>query len=322
MNIGYLTFKNNLFLAPMAGITHPVFRWMVNEVGGAAGFTEMVSAEGLVRDRERVLKELEPFPGEKPRCIQIFGGDSDVLAIAARLAVERGAGLIDINMGCPVRKVLKAGAGATLLKDRGRLSLLLKKVRDAVNCPVTIKVRSGWTHDEVLAPKIARVAEDAGIDAIIVHPRTVAQGFKGRADWKVIREVKRAVRIPVIGNGDVRSPGDARRMVDETGCDGVMVGRGALGNPWIFLDIEEGMQGREARPPGPSEKQAVILRHLERNVDLFGAREGVKDFARHLAWYTKGMRNCAGLRKRAVSMCTAEEVQEAIQRFFGQSPAA
>jgi tRNA-dihydrouridine synthase B len=317
MKIGYATVESRAFLAPMAGITHRVFRWIVSEVGAVPGFTEMVSAEGLVRDKEGVLKALEPFPGEKPLAVQLFGGDPDILAAAARIAVERGADLVDINMGCPVRKVLKAGAGAALLRDKGKLSGLLKKVRSAVTCPLTVKIRSGWTRDEIIAPAIARLVEDSGIDAIIVHPRTVVQGFTGRADWAVIGEVKRVVRIPVIGNGDIRSAGDARRMVEETGCDGVMVGRGALGNPWIFRGIACNPPGREVRPPDLSERQAVILRHLERNVNFLGEKKGIKDFGRHLAWYTKGMRDCAGLRKQIIGVDNMDGVREAIDRFFG-----
>jgi len=317
MNIGNLTFENNAFLAPMAGITHPVFRWMVREVGGAVGFTEMVSAEGLVRDFERTRKYLEPFPGEKPFAVQLFGADPGAMAAAAAIAVEGGADLIDINMGCPVKKVVKAGAGAALMRDPGKGAVLLKKVRDALRGPLTVKIRSGWKAGEILAPDMARIARDSGVDAIIVHSRTASQGFSGKADWTVIQRVKKAVGIPVIGNGDIRTAEDALKMMDETGCDGVMVGRGALGNPWIFSAIQGALRGGPAMSaPTPEEKEAVLCSHLERNVRFFGEREGMKDFYRHLSWYTKGMRGNSKLRKQVLGRENHEEVRETIRRFF------
>ncbi len=317
MNIGNLTFENKAFLAPMAGITHPVFRWMVREVGGAVGFTEMVSAEGIVRDFERAQKYLEPFPGEKPFAVQLFGADPGAVAAAAVISVEQGADLIDINMGCPVRKVVKAGAGAALMRDPGKLAALLRKVRAALHCPLTVKIRSGWTAGEILAPDMARIARDSGVDAIIVHPRTVAQGFSGKADWPVIERVKKAVEIPVIGNGDIRTAEDALRMMDETGCEGIMVGRGVLGNPWIFSAIRGAIGGGSAMiVPTPAEREAVVCSHLDRNIRFFGERDGIKDFYRHLSWYTKGMRGCAALRKQVLGEENHEEVRDAIHRFF------
>ncbi len=321
MKIGNLKLESNLFLAPMAGITHSVFRWIVHEVGGAAGFTEMVSAEGLVRDIERTRKYIEPFPGEKPHAVQLFGADPGALAAAARMAVESGADMIDINMGCPVKKVVKAGAGAALMKERRKTAALLGRVRDALSCPLTIKIRSGWSADEILAPDIARIAQDSGVDAVIVHPRAVVQGFSGQADWEVIRCVKNSVRIPVIGNGDVRTPGDALRMLRETGCAGVMVGRGALGNPWIFREIQYNLDIRSpVASPAPAEKEAVICRHLERNLRFFGERAGVKDFYRHLVWYTRGMRGCVSLRKQVLGLGSHQDVEAVIHRFFESLP--
>jgi len=317
MKIGNLTFENKAFLAPMAGITHPVFRWIVRDVGGAVGFTEMVSAEGIVRHIERAEKYLEPFPGEKPFAVQLFGADPGAVAAAAVIAVERGADLIDINMGCPVKKVVKAGAGAALMRDPGKLGVLLRKVRDALHCPLTVKIRSGWTAGEILAPQMARIARDEGVDAIIVHPRTAAEGFSGKADWPVIERVKKSVGIPVIGNGDINTPEDALRMMDETGCDGIMVGRGALGNPWIFSAIREAIGGGSAMiVPALAEREAVVCSHLDRNVRFFGERNGIKDFYRHLSWYTKGMRGCTALRKQVLGEENHEEVRDAIHRFF------
>lgn len=321
MKIGNLTLDNNLFLAPMAGITHCVFRGIVREVGGVAGFTEMVSAEGLVRNIERTRKYIEPFPGETPHVVQLFGADPGALAAAALMAVESGADMIDINMGCPVKKVLKAGAGAALMKERKKTAVLLRRVRDALSCPLSIKIRSGWSADEILAPDIARTAQDSGVDAIVVHPRTVVQGFSGQADWEVIRHVRNSVQIPVIGNGDVRTSQDALRMVRETDCTGIMVGRGALGNPWIFREIQ---YHRDESPliasPALAEKEAVICRHLDRNVRFFGEKTGVKDFYRHLVWYTRGMRDCTSLRKQVLGLESPQDVEAVIHCFFSSLP--
>jgi nifR3 family TIM-barrel protein len=318
MKIGTLIIENNMFLAPMAGITHPVFRWMVKEVSGAIGFTEMVSAEGLVRAGEKTLKYLESFPCEKPFAVQIFGADPAALADAAQIAVANGGDLVDINMGCPVRKVVKAKAGAALLRNPEKLPMLLKRVRNVLSVPLTIKIRSGWTKDKINALEIALIAQDAGVDAVILHPRTAAQGFSGKADWKLIRVVKKAVSIPVIGSGDVRTSEDAIRMLDETGCDGVMIGRGTLGNPWIFGDIRNALEGRKTVPPSLVDREKVICRHLERNVKFFGEKEGVKDFYRHLAWYTKGLRGCTLLRKQVLGLPSYETVEAAIHHFFGR----
>ncbi|HRR40052.1 MAG TPA: tRNA dihydrouridine synthase DusB [Syntrophales bacterium] len=315
MKIGNLTLEGDVFLAPMAGITHPVFRWMVRDVGGAPGATEMVSAEGLVRDAERVRKYIRPFPGEKPFTVQLFGADPEAVAEAARMAVGHGADIIDLNAGCPVRKVVKAGAGAALMKEPGRLALILRRTRDAVPVPLTLKIRSGW-HD-ITAPAVAKMAEDMGVDAVSVHARTAVQGFAGRADWTVIAGVKEAIRIPVIGNGDVRAAEDAVRMVGETGCDGVMIGRGSLGNPWLFRSVQDFLGGRACGvSPSLDERKRVICLHLERNVAFFGERDGVKDFYRHLAWYTKGMRDCASLRKQVLGLASHEAVKDAISRYF------
>jgi len=319
MNIGPVTFEDGAFHAPMAGITHTVFRWVVREIGGAAGFTEMVSAEGLVRDFERTRKYLKPFPGEKPLAVQLFGADPGAMAAAAGLAVEQGADLIDINMGCPVRKVVRAGAGAALMRDPGKLTAFLKRIRNALQTPLTVKIRSGWTAGEILAPEIAQRAQDSGVDAVIIHPRAVTQGFSGKADWAIIERVKKVVGIPVIGNGDIRSAEDALRMTIETGCDGVMVGRGALGNPWIFRDIRRALRGGPAvTVPTPGERAAVACSHLDRNILYFGERRGVRDFCRHLAWYTKGMRGGAALRKQVFGLEGHKAVRAAVDLFFLQ----
>ncbi|MDI9571488.1 MAG: tRNA dihydrouridine synthase DusB [Pseudomonadota bacterium] len=239
MNIGGLDFDFPVFLAPMAGITNLPFRLIVRRCGCPLAFTEMVSVNGLVRGAERTGRYLDSAPEDRPLGAQIFGTEAEIMATAARLAMDRGAALIDINMGCPVKKVVRAGAGAALLKDPARIGRIVKAVREAVSLPLTVKIRSGWRAAAVNATEVARIAEAEGADAVIVHPRTADQGFGGRADWSVIRAVKEALAIPVIGNGDIRRAADAGRMRAATACDGVMIGRAALGNPWIFQEIME-----------------------------------------------------------------------------------
>ena len=261
MNIGNLQLDHPLFLAPLSGITDYPFRKLAREFGCGLVFTEMVSAEGLLRKGKPFLKMGED---EHPVSAQLSGSTPEALAQAAEMAEAGGADAIDLNMGCPSRKVTDTGAGADLMRFPEKIERILREVRRSIRCPFTIKIRSGWDDHHINALEISRIAEDCGVDAITIHPRTRAQWFHGRADWKLIGEVKRAVRIPVIGNGDVTTPYLVERMLEETGCDGVMIGKGALGNPWIFdpenrWAIEKGT----AIHPSLEERKRVIERHYE-----------------------------------------------------------
>ena len=234
---------------------------------------------------------------EHPISVQLSGSNPDSLARAAEMAEEAGADAIDINMGCPSRKVTDTGAGADLMRFPAKVEAILKEVRKRIRCPLTIKIRSGWDADQVNAIEISRIAEDCGVDAVTVHPRTRAQWFHGKADWRLIGEVKRAIRIPVIGNGDVTTPTLVKKMFEETGCDGVMIGKGALGNPWIFdprnrWAIEEGM----AIFPSLEERKRVIERHYALLQSYYGDQEAVKEVRRHVVWYTKGLPKSASFR--------------------------
>ena len=317
MKIGKLSLRNNVLLAPMAGITDLVFRLLVREFGCALGFTEMISANGLVRGTEKSYRYLETTPNDKPLGVQIFGSDPDVLSEAARIVTDRGADLVDINMGCPVKKVLKTGAGGALMKEPAKVAVILQRLREATPLPLTVKIRSGWNHDEISALNIARIAQDCGVDAVILHPRTVNQGFGGRADWSLIASVKKCLNISVVGSGDIRSPEDARRMLDETGCDGVMVGRGVLGNPWIIKNIVYYLKGKNVLlPPTLREREDIIKQHLNMSVDFLGARVGVRNFRKHMSWYTKGLKGGSRFREMVGKADEKESVLDAVHRYF------
>jgi tRNA-dihydrouridine synthase B len=318
MKLGPHFFSSPVVLAPMAGVSQMPFRRIVRELGAGFAPTELVSAEGLFRKGARTLRYLRHDPArEAPFCVQLFGGDPKRMAGAARVAKEEGAQILDVNMGCPVPKVVKGGAGSALLCDPERAAEIVAEIAAATGLPVTAKIRSGWDRASVNAVEVSQILERGGACAIAVHPRTRAQGYSGKADWSVIAAVKRAVRVPVIGNGDVGSREDAQRMQRETGCDAVMIGRAALGNPWIFREALGG--------PGPSaaERRAVVERHFEEHVALFDdAVMGVRSFRRMLLWYARGLRGAAQFRVQATTLEEPSEVKRAIAQFFGEAEPA
>lgn len=320
ISIGNLTIHNNVLMAPMAGITNLPFRTLVREFGCALAFTEMISANGLVRRTGKSCRFLNSSLKDRPLGVQIFGSDPAVLSEAAHVASEYGADLLDINMGCPVKKVVKTGAGAALMKNPGQVRLILHAVRKATSLPLTVKVRSGWNRSEMKALEIVRIAEDAGINAVIIHPRTADQGFSGEADWSVIEVIKKNLSIPVIGSGDIRGPEDAYNMLSITGCDGVMIGRGALGNPWIFRNIISFLEGQKCLlPPLPQERKRIITYHMEMEVNFLGESLGVRNFRKHLLWYTKGMRGGNLFREAVGKIHDKQAVLSELDRFFIQS---
>ena len=270
LKIGNLSLKNRLIMAPMAGITNPPFRLIAKRLGAGLVVTEMVSAVGLSRGHEKTFRYLDGSSEEKPLSVQIFGADPQIMAMAAETAVEKGADLVDINMGCPARKVVKNGSGGALLQNPALVRDMVTAVRKACTVPLTVKIRSGLSSDKANFMEIAGIIEDCGADAVTVHPRFVKQGFSGHADWRIIREVKQNLTIPVIGNGDVFKPELALQMREETGCDGIMIGRAAMGNPWIFRQILDLEKGRAVRPPDLSERRAVIATHFELLSNIIG----------------------------------------------------
>ncbi len=315
LTIGSLSLQNSFCLAPMAGITDLAFRLTVRPFGCALCLTEMVSADGLVRGMEKSLVYLRSSPLDRPLGVQIFGSEPSTLAEAAKIAAEKGADLVDINMGCPVKNVVKRGAGAALMREPVKIGRILHAVRKAASVPLTVKIRSGWDFSHLNALEVSRIAEDCGADAVFLHSRTATQGFSGRADWRVIEEVKAKTRIPVVGNGDILQASDARRMIEATGCDGVMVGRGALGNPWIFRQIIVPRAERDGAP-GLEERQGVIQEHLRLSVEISGESMGVRTFMKHLFWYTRGLAGISHFRKKAGPIRREDDLRLMIDAFF------
>jgi tRNA-dihydrouridine synthase B len=248
MYIGNVALSGPVVLAPLAGVTDHTFRFLCREMGASLVYTEMVSADGLVRKNPGTGRLIYFEESERPIGVQLFGSDVEIMACAAERLADRGFDLIDLNFGCPVKKVVKRNAGSALMRDPERLAQITEAVVRAVDLPVTVKIRSGWCEEAINAVQVARMAQEAGAKAVAVHARTQKMGFAGRADWEIIAQVKAAVSIPVIGNGDIRTPQDARRMLDDTGCDLVMIGRGALGNPWIFRRTDGFLRTGECVP--------------------------------------------------------------------------
>jgi len=318
LRIGTLLLPCNLLLAPLAGISDLVFRSMTRPLGCALAFTEMVSARGLVQGDGGSRRYIATDREDRPLGIQLFGSEPAVLMEAARIITgETEVDVIDFNMGCPVRKVLKTGAGAALLKDPLRVSPILEALRKAVSLPLTVKIRSGWTHRTRNFREIGRIAASCGVDAVTLHPRTADQGFSGISQWQDIGELKADLSIPVIGSGDIGNPGDAGRMLGDTGCDAVMIGRGALGNPWIFSNTATYLAtGVPSPAPASGEKLAVLLNHLGKSLDFYGERAGIRNFRKHLAWYTKGMPGGVAFRRRGVLLEDRNILISEIKGFF------
>ena len=314
MNIGNLQLNRPLILAPMAGISDYPFRRMALEKGCGLAFTGMVSAEGLLRKGESFLKIERD---EHPVSVQLFGSAPEVLAEAAAMVEEIGADAIDINMGCPATQVIETGAGVDLMRFPEKVKKILVRVRKEVKKALTIKIRSGWDREHMNAVEISKMAGDCGVDAIFVHPRTQVQGFRGQADWNLIREVKRAVNIPVVGNGDVTTPSLAKRMVEETGCDGVMIGRGALGNPWIFCpEHYDFSEERSVDFPSLEERQRAIEDHFLLLQSYYGAKGAVQKIRRHIAWYSRGLPFSASFRLKLSGLKKKEALLGAITSYF------
>lgn len=299
MKIGDLELANPVLLAPMAGVTDLPFRLLVKEMGCGLVFTEMVSDKGLMYRNEHTLDMLAIDDRERPVALQIFGSEPEPMAKAAQIVEQSGADILDINMGCPTHKIVKNGEGSALMRTPELAYDIIARVVDAVRIPVTVKIRKGWDENSVNAVQIAKLAEKAGAKAISVHGRTREQFYSGKADWSIIKAVKQSVRIPVNGNGDVRSPEDAKRLLEETGCDGVMIGRGAQGNPWLFRQVVHYLATGEMLPgPTLDERIDMAIRHLEMLVAFKGEHIGIREMRSHAAWYTKGLPHSAELRQK------------------------
>jgi tRNA-dihydrouridine synthase B len=305
-----------VFLAPMAGVTDMPFRVLCREQGCGLVCTEMVSAKGMYYGDLKTHQLTYLDSSELPAAVQIFGSEPDIMAEAARILNDSNAAFIDINMGCPTPKIVKNGEGSALMRNPALAGRIVRAVVNASKKPVTVKIRKGWDEDSVNAVEIARISEENGAAAVTVHGRTRQQFYGGKADWSAIREVKRSVSIPVIGNGDINGPADAKRMINETGCDAVMVGRAARGNPWIFKSIRHYLEtGRDIPEPSAQERIEMLIRHLELMIGHKGERTGIMQMRKHIAWYVKGMKNATQIRQQVFNLQSKDEIINIIKEY-------
>ncbi len=307
LTIGSLVLAHNVVLAPLAGITNLPFRLLCRREGAALAFTEMVSVNGLVREGVKTLALLKSCAEDRPLGIQLFGDSPSDLAEAARM-VEGYGDLLDINMGCPVRKVVGTGAGSALLQDPLKIAAILRAVRAATALPLTIKIRSGWHCGDDVYLEVARIAEAEGCDAVTLHPRSRSQMFSGQADWDKIREMKKTLSIPVLGSGDLFTAPDCLRMLQETGCDGIMIARGALGNPWIFRQAIELADSGSCTPVAIAERADTIVSHLALFTEDCGEAVAVREMKKHIGWYAKGFAGASDIRRAANAAYTTSDI--------------
>lgn len=316
LKIGSVTLDNNLILAPMAGVTDLPFRLLCKEQGAGLICTEMISAKAIHFKNKNTESLMEIDEREHPVSLQLFGSDPDLMADIAAQIEHRNFDILDINMGCPVPKVVNNGEGSALMKTPRLIHEIIRKVSGAIKKPVTVKIRKGFTEDCVNAVEIARIAQDAGAAAVAVHGRTREQYYSGKADWDIIRQVKEAVSIPVIGNGDVDSPEKAKQMQQETGCDGIMIGRAVRGNPWLFSRILHYQETGEILPkPELKEVKEMMLRHARLQLEYKGEYTGMREMRKHVAWYTAGMPHSAAVRRLVNEVESYEQLEELVERL-------
>ncbi|NLM12767.1 MAG: tRNA dihydrouridine synthase DusB [Epulopiscium sp.] len=319
MKIKDVEIPNSVFLAPMAGVTDLPFRLLCKEMGCGLVSTEMISAKGLLYENENTRQLLAVDEKEHPVAVQLFGSDARILAEMAKKVEESDVDIIDINMGCPAPKITKNGEGSALMKNPKQIGEIVKAVSSAVKKPVTIKIRKGFDDNTITAIEVAKIAEENGAAAIAVHGRTREQFYSGKADWDIIRQVKEAVSIPVIGNGDVLSPEAAKRLFDETHCDAIMIGRGAQGNPWIFKRVLHYLEtGEILEEPSAQEKIDMALRHARMLIDFKGEYIGIREMRKHVSWYTKGLLKAGVLRNKINETQNYEEMERLLKDYLEQ----
>ena len=310
LKIGNVELENRYILGPMAGVTDLPFRLLCRDQGAGLLCMEMVSAKAIYYNNRNTESLLEIHPDEQPVSLQLFGSDPAIMSEMAKRIEERPFAILDINMGCPVPKVVKNGEGSALMKNPKLVYEIVSAIVKAISKPVTVKIRKGFDDDHVNAVEIAKIIEEAGAAAVAVHGRTREQYYSGKADWDIIRQVKEAVSIPVIGNGDVTSPQKADELVKQTGCDGIMIARGAQGNPWIFSEMIHWEETGELPPrPDKDEVREMMLRHARLQLEYKGEFSGIREMRKHVAWYTKGLKGAARLREKVNAVESLEELE-------------
>lgn len=320
LEIGNVKVDPPVILAPMAGITDLPYRRLVKEQGCGLVYTEMVSAKGLIHGNDKTRNLLTIAADERPVALQLFGNQPEDLAEAAQIVEQESAPeIIDLNVGCPAPKIVSSGYGSALMKTPELLGDIVAAMDAAVETPITVKIRAGWDDEIRNAVKIAQIAEENGAQALAVHGRTREEFYQGQADWQIIKEVKKALKVPVLGNGDVFGPKDAAKMLKKTNCDGVMIGRGAKGNPWIFKRVAEYLaSGKIIPPPAPQEKITTASNHLRKLVEYKGEYVGVREMRKHAAWYLKGLRNCTAIKEKINHAESLGEMLSILQEYKKQ----
>lgn len=318
MKIGNIELKNNIVLSPMAGVTDLAYRLICSSMGVGLVVTEMVSAKGIYYNDKKTDTLLAIDPAERPVAVQIFGSDPEVMSSVVKDKLDKrdDIDIIDINMGCPAPKIVKNGDGSALMKNPDLAGKVMDAVVKSTSKPVTVKIRMGWDHDNLNGIEIAKIAEEVGIDAITIHARTREMFYTGKADWNYIKKLKDSINIPVIGNGDIFTAEDAHNMLNETSCDGIAIGRGVQGNPWLFKQIIDRMDGREVLEPSFEEVVKMIIKHLYLSASIKGEKIAVQEMRKHIAWYVKGLPNATSLRNDVNQIVDLKEVEDKLWTYY------